>query len=269
LEQGGERCKTKRSTKSNKIVDKEEIIQMVEERDPWELESGLPNDIDAYMWNCRFGIKDKYVQAVTVGGGEEEGVAGLMFIADFYNEKGESLGTDQVVSQGFSVGSGWIPSEDGKSIHHPSRMNVVDNTRYGQLQKRVIKELGVNMKQYGVPINASVWDGMGFHWMMEEHATIKGKEPKRGLMPTIFLGRKLAKDAPVQATGAASAAGVVKVEAPAEVLAKLKNLASVVPDIQTFQRLALKEPGVVGNDELMGHVLDVSPAGYFAQNRSK
>jgi len=242
-----------------------------QERDPWELESGLPNDIDAYMWNCRFGVKDQYLQAVTVVGGEEDrGVAGLMFIADFYNEKGESLGTDQPVSQGWSVGSGWIPSEDGKTIHHPSRLNVVDNTRYGQLQARAIKVLGVDMRKYGVPTVASAWDGMGFHWMMEEHTTIKGKEPKRGLMPVIFLGRKPVSEAPVKAAAGMGTAGtMVKVEAPSAIIDKLKDLASISPDIKTFQKLALKEEAVTKNDELMASVLDGGAAGFYAQNKGK
>jgi len=241
-----------------------------QERDPWELESGLPNDVDAYMWNCRFGTKDQYSQAIVVTG-EGEAVPGLMFLADFYDEKGNSLGTDQVISQGWSVGSGWIPSEDGSSISHPNRHNVVDNTRYGQLQKRVIKDLGVNMRQYGLPTNAATWNGMGFHWMMEEHATIKGKEPKRGLMPDRFLGKKNANEAPTApvagAAGPTAAAPGAKV--PSDVAAQLKSLADASPDIKVFQKLALKIEGVVSNDQLMASVLDTGPTGYYAQNKGE
>lgn len=229
-----------------------------EEKGAWALESGLPNDVDGWMKSCRFGTKDEYKQAVTAAGPDEgEGVAGLMFIADLYDENGELIG-----SQGYSVGSGWIPSDDGRSMHHPTRKNVVSSSRYGQLQSRVMKDLGIDMNQYGVPIEAASWDNLGFHWLLEEHETIRGKEPKVGLMPVMFLGKKAeggttapAKEAPGKAE-------------PAEII-RLKALAEVSPDIKTFQRAALKIEAVATNDELMAQVLDDSANGFYEQNKPK
>jgi len=236
---------------------------MTRERDPWELESGLPNDVDAYMWNCRFGTKDQYVQAVAVTG-EEEGVAGLMFIADLYTADGIPLGGgDQPISQGWSVGSGWVPSQDGKAMHHPTRKNVVENTRYGQLQVRVLKQLGVNMREYGVPTDARSWDGLGFHWMMEELPTIRGKEPKRVLMPTLFLGKKPESEDPTKKQEAAG------VSASADVAAQLNALVAASKDIKEFQRLALKIEAVTKDDNLMSSVLDSGPNGYYAQHKPR
>jgi len=229
----------------------------VEEKGAWDLESGLPNDVDAWMKNCRFGTKDEYKQAVVASGtGEGEGVAGLMFIADLYDENGEMIG-----SQGWSVGSGWIPSDDGRSVHHPTRKNVVDSSRYGQLQKRVMKDLGVDMNEHGVPTKAPSWDGLGFHWLIEEHVTIEGKEPKRGLMPAMFLGKKAVGEAPVADKGAPG-------KAEPDVIMKLKSLAEVSPDGKTFQKAALRLEGVTKNDELMAEVLDDGPTGFYEKNKS-
>lgn len=230
-----------------------------EERGAWDLESGLPNDVDGWMKGCRFGTKDEYKQAVVAAGPEEgEGVAGLMFITDLYSGDGELIG-----SQGWSVGGGWIPSEDGLSMHHPTRKNVVDSSRYGQLQRRAMKELGVDMSQYGIPTVASSWDGLGFHWMLEEHPTIQGREPKTGLMPSIFLGKKAVTAAPPAAPAAPGAPGKVE----SDVMTKLIALAEVSPDAKVFQRAALKIEAVTKNDDLMASVLDEGPEGFYAKNK--
>lgn len=227
-----------------------------QEKGAWDLESGLPNDVDGYMKNCRFGTKDEYKQAVTATSPEEkEGVAGLMFIADLYDESGELIG-----SQGWSVGSGWIPSDDGLSMHHPTRKNVVDSSRYGQLQRRVMKDLEIDMNEHGIPTNAPSWDGLGFHWMIEEHPTIEGKEPKRGLMPVQFLGKKAGGAAPAPAKATPG-------KAESDVTIKLKALAEVSPDVKTFQKAALKMEAVTRNDELMANVLDEGPEGFYAKNK--
>lgn len=226
-----------------------------EEKGAWDLESGLPNDVDGYMKNCRFGTKDEYKQAVVATSAEGEGVAGLQFITDLYDESGEMIS-----SQGWSVGSGWIPSDDGKSMHHPTRKNVVDSSRYGQLQRRVMKDLGVDMNEYGTPTSAPSWDNLGFHWMLEEHATIMGKEPKTGIMPVQFLGKK--------AGGAPAAAKEAPAKAESDAMTKLVSLAEVSPDAKTFQKAALKMEAVTKNDELMAQVLDDGPTGFYEQNKA-
>lgn len=226
---------------------------MTEEKDAWALETGLPNDIDGWMRNCRFGTKDEYAQAVIATGPEAEGTAGLMMIADLYDETGELIG-----SQGWSVGSGWVASDDGKSMHHPTRKNVVVSSRYGQLQQRVIKELGVNMSEFGIPTNASAWEGLGFHWMLEEHETIQGKEPKRGLMPVQFLG-KLEGETKAAPAPAKETSTLEK---------QLTEIAQRSPDAKAFQKEALKIEDVVKDDDLMASVLDDSPTGFYATHRT-
>lgn len=227
------------------------MVTGTEERGPWELETGLPNDVDAWMTNCRFGTKEEYAQAVVATGGEVEGVAGLMFITDLVDENGVLIG-----SQGWSVGSGWIPSDDGKSMRHPTRRNVVDTSRYGQLQRRVMKDLGVDMSKFGVPTVAPSWDGLGFHWMLEEHPTITGQASKRGLMPVQSLGKK---DIMVAAQKAPKVAGDVEKQ--------LADLVDVSPNSKVFQKAALKLEAVTKNDDIMADVLDDSPTGFYIRHK--
>lgn len=210
----------------------------------WETETGLPNDIDAWVANPRFGLKDEYAQVVQAAGGE-----GSMFIIDLIDERGELVG-----SQGYSIGTGWIISDDGLEISHPKRKNVVGSSMYGQLQNRVRRELGVKMEEHGLPTQAKSWGGLGFHWMLESHPIVGGGE-KQGLMPVEVLGeKKIGAVAPT----------VPKVSGDLEL--KLKEMAQS-NDVKTFQRLALKEPAVVANDELMASILDEGPTGFWATHQ--
>jgi len=211
----------------------------------WETETGLPNDIDATISNPRFGTKDEYAQAVRAQGAE-----GTMFIVDLLGDGGELLG-----SQGWSIGTGWIIADDGKSISHPKRKHVVGSSMYGQLQNRVVKELGLDMDQYGLPTQATSWDGLKFHWLQEEHETVSG-DKRTSLMPTEFQGK----------TGVAAPA-----KAAAPVSAVETNLIAVAKanSLKDFQKLALRNPAVVGSDDLMASVLDDGPEGFWAKNQEK
>ncbi len=217
----------------------------------WELETGLPNDIDAYMVNCRFGIRDEYRAAITVPEGEaEDETAGMMFIFDMVDAEGNQVG-----QQGYSVGKGWNPSEDGLTIEHPTKKNVVNSTKYGMLQKRVVAELKVPMHEYGPPLDASSWEGLGFHWMLEAFTTFTGKETNV-LLPTLFLGKKddIAAPKPVE-----------KVSAD-ETTEALVALAKAATGPKAFQVKAMKVPGVVDNDELMAQVMEDGPEGFYAKH---
>ncbi len=220
----------------------------------WDTETGLPNDIDAWIVNAKFGQKDEYAQAVAAAG-TEGGALLLMF--DLADEKGDVIG-----NQGYSVGSGWEASEDGKSISHPKRKNVVGSSLYGQLQNRVIKDLGLKemMQGRGKPTDAKCWNGLGFHWMLEEHETVGGK-PASGIMPTIFIndkGSSVATPAPA-APVAPPAAGTIE--------ATLATLARTL-DQKAFQEKALGLPSVAANDELMASVLDEGAEGFWTTHQA-
>ena len=237
----------------------------------WETESGLIDDVDGYIVNPHFGFKEEYAQAVQASGTP----GGAMFIVDVMSPEGELLG-----SQGYSIGTGWEISEDGRYITHLKRSNVVTSTLYGQLQNKVIKDLNVPMGGRGEPTDAMAWDGLGFHWNQLPHATVGGEE-KTGLMPTLFIGEL--KDAP--APGAAPPAAAAPRETAASKLkakaAALKAPAVVSParvealklvgesaDSKEFLLKAVKNAVIVNDDALMAEVMDDSATGFFAQNKA-
>lgn len=218
-----------------------------EKASAWDLETGLPNDFDGWVKTAKFGYKEEYAQAVQQRGGE-----GVMLILDLDDEGGEA-----VASPGYSIGTGWIVSEDGKTISHPKRQNVVRGSMYGNLQTRVRKDLGVDMDSRGVPTDARCWEGLGFHWMQEEHAVVSRGEagaPTKatGLMPVEVLGAQKP---------------TVKVEAPASDIEK--ELIGMVGKmgLKEFQVAAIRKPDVVGDDKLVASILDDGPTGFYATHK--
>lgn len=220
------------------------------EQAAWETETGLPNDIDAWIRNAKFGMKDEYAQAVAATGAE----GGLMLMFDLEDAEGEIIG-----SQGYSIGTGWIPSDDGLSISHPKRKNVVGSSMYGLLQNRVVKELKVDMESRGIPTEAKAWDRLGFHWLMQPHMTVGGTE-KPGLMPVEFLGEKK-EGAPAAPAKAAPAVAESTAEKALAIFARTM-------DVKAFQERALTMPSVAADDVLMAKVLDEGPEGFWATHQT-
>lgn len=218
-----------------------------EKKSTWETETGLAHDVDGWIANPQFGKKDEYAQAVAATGAE----GGLMFLIDLVDASGEAIG-----SQGYSIGSGWEVSDDGMSISHPKRKNVVGSSMYGQLQNRVVKELGIDMDPRGLPTEAKSWEGLGFHWMQQPHAKVGGGEAT-SLMPVEFLGERKAG---VPAKAKAAPAPVSDIEGTLATMAK-------VLDVKAFQEKALGLPSVAADDELLAKVLDEGPEGFWATHQ--
>ena len=215
----------------------------------WELESGLPNDFDGKIINARFGTKDEYAAKVAQVGGE-----GKMLLFDLMDETGEIVAT-----QGFSIGTGWTVSDDGKSISHPKRHNVVESSMYGQLQLRVVKELKVDLVARGFPTESSVWDGLAFHWMMQSHKTVGGSDAQ-GLMPTAIVDMG---SEPVSKSSSKSA------EPQTEVDKKLQALVDKHSRHHDFMMAAIKLPEVVNNEKIMAQVVNDGEEGYYASHKKK
>lgn len=221
-----------------------------EKQSAWETESGLIDDVDAWIANPHFGFKEEYAQAVLQTSGEG---GGAMFIIDLEDDEGNTIG-----SQGWSIGTGWEISEDNLSISHAKRKNVVHSSMYGQLINIVTKELGVDMDDYGMPTEAMSWDGLGFHWMLKPHTTVSGKEVM-GLMPTQSLGKKGGESVPAP-----------KKAAPAKVSSAEQEALKLVAGSSTakeFQMKAMRVPAIVNDDKLMARCLDDGPEGFFATNK--
>jgi hypothetical protein len=153
------------------------------------------------------------------------------------------------------------------SISHAKRKNVVTGTLYGQLQNRVCKELNVDMVPLGLPTEAMSWNGMGFHWMQQAHATVGGQS-KNGLMPTIYLG-KLGETAPIAAKPAAkpTAKPAAKSAGAGEELAIA--LVASSGTAKEFILKAVKVPEIASNEALMNQCLDDSPTGFYKTHKGK
>ena len=229
------------------------------EQPAWELETGLPNDIDGFISNPHFGTKDEYTEKVTASEDSEENVP-VMFLFSLVDAKGEELAREQ----GYSVGTGWTIVDDGAAIEHPSRNNVVNNSRYGQLQKRVVKDLNVNMQERGLPTEAKSWAGLGFHWMLEEHATVGG-QAKQSIMPTEHLGEIDLAKLGVKAKAAKAKVAPVDEMTP-EMEAKLIELVAA-NDMNAFKIKAMRVKGVSDNDEIMADLLDESEDGFYVRHK--
>jgi len=233
-----------------------------EAQSSWELETGLVHDVDAWIANARFGLKEEYAAKVLESATkEDEGTKGLMFMFDLADEAGEIIG-----SQGYSVGSGWVESEDGSEMSHPKRNNVVMTCQYGRLQSRTVKDLHVNMQARGLPTVAAVWDGLGFHWMQEEHETVGG-DTKTGLMPTLLLAEKDVKAvAKPAAKAAAKKTTAAVIDEANPLVAKLTKLAANL-DQSAFTKTALQVAGITDDDALMAEVLDDGEGGFWATHQ--
>ena len=232
------------------MVDKKD--RKVVDPSAWETETGLVNDVDGWIANPRFGRRDEYaqiVEAVVPGGG-------LMFLIDLTDTDGDLIG-----SQGYSVGSGWETNDDGSEISHPKRVNVVSSSVYGQLINQVVKKLGVNMYERGYPYEAKSWNGLGFHWMQQEHATLGKDETgatimKSSLMPVEFLGER--KGTSKVAPAKSDVSGVL--------VEKLADLAKTF-DKKAFVKAALKVEGVSDSDELLTAITNYGEDGFWAQHQ--
>jgi hypothetical protein len=199
-----------------------------------------------------------------------------MFLFDLVDAEGQVLG-----NQGYSIGSGWEVSEDGFEISHAKRRNVVATTRYGQLQQRVVAVLQVNMREYGTPIDARTWEGLGFHWMLEAHETLREIEPgkreqKQGLMPTEFIGvneQIRSSGGFVQEEGGegdeGEGEGEEAVEEPKMSDALMKKLTELAQTnvLKDFQRAAVRMPEVAKSDAIMNYVMEDGPDGFFSRHQ--
>ena len=247
--------------------------KMPEQLGPWDVSSGMIDDVDAYLANSHFGVQTEYA---AIAGADQ-----LCFIGDLVNPENEIIG--KVV---FSVGAGWKTADGGASIYHDARQNVVKSSRYGEFLMTVVQKLGVDMSQYGESaLVASSFDNLGFHWNLQKMKTVGGDE-KDVLMPTSFLG-VLTEEPAEEATPAVAAAAVKAPVAKAPAAAKPALKAAAKPagkkpgltidpnldaqlsamakamDLGAFQKAALKLGGVTDNPPLLSSILSEGDNSYY------
>jgi hypothetical protein len=93
----------------------------------------------------------------------------------------------------FNTGIGWEILNGGRSVKNPMRRGFMVYTVIACLMTRVLHDLDVHLYDRGSSTDADIWDGLKFHWKIEE--IILGEGRKEGilgkitqLMPTKFLG---------------------------------------------------------------------------------
>ena len=253
----------------------------VPEFDPWALETGLPDKVNGYMINSQFGVNADYAAKVAASA-TEPGDVPIMFMADLVAEDGTYIG-----GVGYSVGGGWIAAADGQSMSHPAKNNVVNSSRYGAFQAKVLKELEVDMRARGIPTTAAIWNGIGFFWSQQKLYTVGG-DPKDVLFPEKYIGyldptelnaKFMAKGGKPTSSSAATVTAPAVAAAPAPGVVPAAPITAAVPepvvipesvkalaktlDVVAFQQAALKNQEVLANPALINLSLDTGPAGLY------
>ncbi len=224
--------------------------------DAWELSSGLVNDVDAWIKECRFGFKEVYRQKLAQVEGKVG--TGLMCIMTLVDADGNEL-----AEQGYSVGSDWEPSEDGMEIKNSKRDTIVKTSVYGQLLDQCLTKLKLEMWKYGSPLRADTWVGLGFHWNQVEHETRTAGEKRSALMPTLFLGVK--ED--IESLGEDTESSEQFSDVSEEMKDSLVSLAQSMT-LANFCKAAVRVKGLSDHPEFMSHVIDKSDEGFWAQNHT-
>lgn len=217
----------------------------------WETESGLPDDIDCWVSKSYFGYNPEYMQ----------GKVPLLIW------EGES--PDLVLTRpiNWPIGSGWQIIDNGARVVHakdapPKLRRFIESSIYGRLIKR-LRELGVDMKQYGSAREAATWEGLGFHLVREEieftGAADRGILVDRGgktshLMPTEFLGERADAEVPAVSEN---------------LMAQLKELAVKSATVRAFQVAAIKVPGVTESGDLVADLMDSGADGFYQRVRKQ
>lgn len=141
--------------------------------DAWELGSGLREDavmtIDSAYFGTTADYMDGKVTLLTLVGHDEN--------SDTMTEK-------------LSVGGGWVSSDGGKTITHPTKSRVDKNSMYGHWITfcKEIPELFATLVSRGNPNIAAIWDTLILHLRATEIKFGKSLDSRERLMPVEFLG---------------------------------------------------------------------------------
>ena len=139
---------------------KEEVIKL----DPWSLDSGLPDNIDAVITGAEFTTSPDY----------QDGQISLLKLV----LEGADHDPLEVL---FSLGKDWIIKDKGAQVEHAKgKQHFIATSIYGRFIHRVTEELKVQMPANSTPMQAEAWLGLAFHWEREELDFGKGIMQERG-----------------------------------------------------------------------------------------
>jgi len=253
---------------------------MAENFNPWETESGLPDDFNLTVTDAWFAKDARY----------KDGEVLLLHWHGTVEKDGEEEELETPII--FPCGSGWDSYDGGKTAEHEKgRKRFISSSIYGRLIDRCVKDLGMMdlMIKRGDPKTAKVWKGLKFHLKREKIEFGSKLEPIERLMPDKFLG-EAGKSAP--AKEAAKPKQETKEEAAVEsgeeaaarsreeatagsddkkrklLLAKLKAEAKKAASFEEFYEKAVEIEGVTDDEEILAQVID-EEAGIYAQTKGK
>ena len=249
-----------------------------ERRDAWGVDQGFPDDFDFWITRAYFGYLESY----------QSGEAPLLIW------EGESPDVDLEYPIIWPIGKGWEVRDRGAKVVHQKRKRFIANSLYGKLIDRTTEKLKVDMAALGVPTEAAVWAGLGFHMKSEEFQYGPGILEETGgktnhLMPVAFLGRreggKVVAQSDQSDQGAAPAPAVATLVVPVRVsqpsaastaptaadpfVIKLRKAAQLNDTEIGFQKWAMTQPEAndPANSPVMALVFTDGPTGFYMQNR--
>ena len=121
--------------------------------DPYEFSQGLPDKFGGLIEEAYVAYNPEY----------QDGKVALLHLTLMTDdpEVGEGGRTTQL----YTLGKGWEPDEGGKSARHESGKKRKLNANSGvALLTGAALEIGVNLRDRGLPWEAKTWQGLDFEW---------------------------------------------------------------------------------------------------------
>jgi len=219
----------------------------------WEVEetTGLVDDIDVWLDGCKFGYDASY---------------GDNPVFMLRGTSPDLPAENQEVGQFYSIGSGWEPVGNGKTVTHEDGKDdfhaSCNYARFFRAALALSPEAEKTLQARGFPDDASIWDGLGFHLERQEIDYGSNIGKKRVLLPTAFLGEG---EAPAKPSPNAAKAAAAKKAAANPMRARLVALAGEHTSHDDFLTAVYGEfPDIEEDSGLFGEVV-VDTGGIWAE----
>lgn len=256
--------------------------------DPYEFSQGLPDKYGGVIEEAYVAYNPEY----------QDGKIALLHLVTMTDdpEIGEAGRTTAL----YTLGKGWEPAEGGKSAVHESGKKRKLNANSGvALLTQAALDIGVNLRERGLPWESKTWTGLDFEWERKEFSfkNDEGKEQTYGRMLPVALRGQAGTGTPPQAAAAAAPPTAPAAQAaPAPTPSTPEPTQTTNGAIDGMTKVGLiklaKEvkanggthdqfmerafvggaladgsaiPAVAGNQAVEQAVMDASPTGVFAQ----
>jgi hypothetical protein len=229
-----------------------------------DFSSGFLDDVDALVAESRFGVLEGY--------NDRDGNPQCLAILTLQPLDAKGKPDGDPIEQVWSCGSGWEPSDDGRSAIHPSgRRKFNKGCMWARLLARCM-QLYPEVKFRGKGDVAGILDGLVFHWKQEKFSYGGEIGDREHLMAEKFLReQKKGRTTGSPASGPAKSGGAASAASDDDWETELTALALAEDDHKAFVK------AVVANKSLteqiraagkMAHVLSSKEDGFWAQARA-